>query len=136
MVNAQHHQSSTETKDAQAAVFLHQREKPRYYPERMSAEIRPLNPHWTRIPDAIVVDFSSSGLGILIPGKNTLLGEGDAIELSIAYDDIETRRVLARVAHKRDFGAFSHIGATIEETDRDKTFEDIELRCIERALFM
>lgn len=136
MAHAEQHDSYVDATGQEQSAFLFQRQRPRYYPERMSAEIRPFSSASWEVPDAIVVDFNGSGLGVLVPGKTTPLRPGDSIQLRVRYDHLETRSVAATVAHTRDFGAFTHIGATLDVVEPDETFEAIELLCIERALFM
>lgn len=136
MAYVEQYDNHSEALEDGESAFLHQRQRRRYYPERMIAEIRPFRSRAGTISEAIVVDFSGSGLGLLIPGKTKALRPGDSIQLRVRYDHIETRSVAATVVHRRAFGAFTHFGATLDVVEPDETFEAIELLCIERALFM
>lgn len=116
----------------------YQRRQPRYFPRDMQALIHPDKNASCSVPSlTIVVDFSLQGAGLLLSDISRLPEPGDLLELQVDYEGIITPVVQARVIHRRKYGTFAHLGLAYSPSQEGGSeFEDIEMDCIEKALFL
>jgi|GEM_PF-3656103 len=83
----------------------------RLYPEGMWAE---LARGYCAQPDgleAVVVDFSPQGAGLVVPGGADCLEIGSAFPLRMYHEGMETKALSAIIVHRQRQGAFTRIGA-------------------------
>ena len=130
--------SNTESSahQAETGTLNRRRQSVRYRPESMFAELLLSDSPKPDGVTAVVVDFSPRGAGLLVPGNADSVEVGTALPVRVRYEGMRTGEVRARIVHKRRYGAFTQIGAAFDTTDDSDGFEVMEMRCIEKALFL
>ncbi|MDX1589364.1 MAG: PilZ domain-containing protein [Oleiphilaceae bacterium] len=83
----------------------------------------------------LVMDFSLSGAGLLLHDTQRAPLLGARLQLQMDYRGIISRKVPARVTHRRKYPNHAYLGVHFLQNLRgDREFEDMEFQCIEEAL--